>query len=139
MGTAQSASTLEKLRATATRKRQSHHKLVIANRNITSLRGKSTNCSRKPNDILWMLLASLRQSIVDLTLLSWTMGGNSSTPAVSQYSILVRPQLANCVDEWIALGGRVCTLRLKLKLTNPRSSWDTSMIMLGTMPVCGRE
>jgi len=29
-------------------------------------------------------------------------------------SILVSPQLASCVDEWVPPGGRVCMLRLKL-------------------------
>jgi len=88
MMTAQSASTLGDL--SATRKRQSRHKLIIGNWNITSLRGKSTNWSRKPNDIPWMLLASFWQSVVVLTLLSWTMGGYSSTSALSR-SVTVCP------------------------------------------------
>jgi len=41
----------------------------------------------KLNDIPWMLLAYLRLGVVALTLLSWTMGGNSSTPALSQQSL----------------------------------------------------
>jgi len=49
MGTGQSSSTYERLLRT-TRKCQSRHKLVIGNWNITSLRGKETKWSRKPND-----------------------------------------------------------------------------------------
>jgi len=33
------------------------------------------NCWRKANDIPWMLLTARRQSVVVLTLLSWTMVG----------------------------------------------------------------
>ena len=90
---------------------------LIRNGRITSFRGESTNWSRKPNDIPWMLLASLWQSVVVLTMLSWMMDGNSSTPTLSQHSlsrvewvmgILVSPLLANFVDKWTPLGGRVC-------------------------------
>jgi len=49
---------------TATRERQSRPKLVIGNRNITSLMGKEQDWSRKPNDISWMLLESPRLSVV---------------------------------------------------------------------------
>jgi len=42
------------------------------------------NWSQKPNDILWMLLAFLRLSLMALTLLSWTMDRNAFTPFLSQ-------------------------------------------------------
>jgi len=67
------------------RKRQSRHKLVIGNWNITSLTGNSTNWSRKPNDIPRMLLASLRLSVVILTLWSCEMDGNSSDARYSPW------------------------------------------------------
>ena len=67
------------------------------------------------------LLASLRLSVMFLTLLSWTMRGNSSAPALSQQSlprlgwdICGDTQLANSDDELIPIRGKVCMLSLKL-------------------------
>jgi len=82
---------------------------------------KRTNWSKKPNDIPRMLLASLRLSVVVLTLFElddgWKLFYSGVEPAQlaqAEVDILVSPQLASCVDEWIPLGGRVCMLRLKL-------------------------
>jgi len=72
----QSASTLGYLKIT--RKRHCH-KLVIGNWNITSLT-ESVYWSRKSNDIPWVLVASFQLNVVVLTLQSWMMDGNSSTP-----------------------------------------------------------
>jgi len=41
-------------------------------------------------------------------------GVNPAKFAQAVVGILVSPQLANCVDEWIPLGVRLCMLRLKL-------------------------
>ena len=84
-GSGHSSFTLGDLKAR--RKRQSRHKLVIGNWNITSLTGKSTNWSRKPHDILRLLLASLRLSVVVLTLWSCDMGGNSSDARYSPAAV----------------------------------------------------
>jgi len=94
---------------------------VTGNWNIPSSREKGTNWSRKPNDISWMLLSSHRLSVMVLIVLSWTTGGNFSTPAWSHQRLrrldcrrFLNPLLANCVDECISLGGMVCMLWLKL-------------------------
>jgi len=48
---------------------------------------RTTNWSRKPNDIPLVSLASLSPSVMVLTLQSWKMSGNSSTLALNQQSL----------------------------------------------------
>ena len=79
--------------------------------------GKSTNWSRKPNDVPRMLLASLRQSAVAPTLETWNgwkLIYSSFEPAQFAQVGLVSSQLTSCVDKWILLRGRVCMVRLGL-------------------------
>jgi len=62
---------------------------------ITSLTGIA-KWLRKPNDISWMLLASLPLNVMvlDLTLQSWMIGQKFSTPAKfakTEVGILVSP------------------------------------------------
>jgi len=54
--------------------------------NITSLTAKEHEVVEEVSDIPRMLPPSLRLSVEVLTLLSWTMDGNSSTPVMSQQS-----------------------------------------------------
>jgi len=61
MGTVQNAFTLGELKAT--HKRQFHYKLVAEHERFM-----------KPNEIAWILLASLRLSIIAPALWSWTTG-----------------------------------------------------------------
>jgi len=70
-----------------TRKRRVNGNLAIswwleAGTSLHSQR-KSTNWSRKPNDIPWMLLASLRLSVTFLTLWRCKVDKNSSTPELN--------------------------------------------------------
>jgi len=77
--------------------------------------------SRKSNDISWMLLVSIRLSIVVQTMLSMTMVGNSPTLTLIQQSFISLDweylQAFNWhdIDEWIPPGGRVCCM-LSLRL-----------------------
>jgi len=68
MGTAQSASTPGHLKATGNR--QSFHKLVIGNWNITSLTGKEHEPLEEAKDISPVLVTSLRRNFLGLLLLS---------------------------------------------------------------------
>jgi len=84
---------------------------VIGNWNITSLTGKSTNGSKRLNDTPWVLLLSLRLSVVahNATELDdgWKLSFFGVEPekfAQARLRILVSPHLASCVDEWIPPG-----------------------------------
>jgi len=100
MGKAQSASTLGNLKATS--KWQTCHKLVLETGTSLHPQGENTNWSRKPNDIPRMLLASHWLSVVVLTLFSWTMGGNSSTPALSHQ---ILPRLEYTCKHFVLMKG----------------------------------
>ena len=90
--------------------------------------GNNTNWSRKPNDIPRMLLASLRQSVVVLTLLRSEMVETrllrrwTSKPALfCQAGVGVHGSLRldTCVsNEWISPWGGVCMLKLRLLVTS---------------------
>jgi len=70
------------------REQQSRHQLEIGNGNITSLKRKEDEVVEEAKHIPWTLLASLRQRVGILTLLSWKIRGNFSSPALTQQSLV---------------------------------------------------
>jgi len=105
-GTAKSASVLGDLKDT--RKRQSCHKLVIGNWNITSLTGKEhelvEEAKRYSPDVVGISSTKRRGcNTVELDDV-WKLFYSSVVPAKytqAGVDILVSTQLASCVDEWI--------------------------------------
>ena len=67
----------------ATRKRQSYHQLVIEDWNVTSLTGKEHELVEEVKRYFLVWLASLRLSVVAITLWMCEMGRNSSTSALN--------------------------------------------------------
>ena len=80
MRTVRSAPTL---RLKTNRKQQFCRKQLIANWDITSHTGKECALVQEAKRYSGMLLASLRLSVVAITLLSWTMDGNSGVESAT--------------------------------------------------------
>ena len=127
MGTAQTAATL--LWEIRTRKWQSCHKLVVEKRNIISLTRKKhelvEEAKRYSLDVVGISWIKRRGShIVELDD-EWNLFCFCVEPAKfaqAGVGILASPLLANCVNDWIPPGRRVCMLMLKL-LDPPPYAW----------------
>ncbi|MCP3656858.1 MAG: endonuclease/exonuclease/phosphatase family protein, partial [Herbaspirillum sp.] len=96
--------------------------LAIGNWNITTLTGKEQELVEEAKyyrlDIVGISSTRFRGSgTVDLDR-GWKLhysGVATSLSAQAGVGILTSPRLADCVIEWIPLGGRVCLLKLRLK------------------------
>ena len=101
--------------------RVNHHQLLLGNWNILTLTGKELElveeAKRYHLDIIGISSTKRSSSgTVDLDG-GWKLfysGADASMSAQAGVGILTNPRLSDCVSNWIPLGSRVSTLKLKV-------------------------
>ena len=118
---------LEAAQSTCTREgtkriRQSCQRLSVGNWNVRTLTGKEQElveeAKRYHLDIVGISSTKRRGSGTVEMGGGWKLFYSGVDPTMSAQAgvgILTSPRLADCVDEWIPIGGRVCILKVKIK------------------------